>query len=127
MPTWAEINLDNILHNYNTLKALTPDGTKACAIIKANGYGHGSVEIAKHLEKHGCDYFGVATANEALELRKSGVKAPLMCLAYVESTLYREFIEKDIDLPLLSYEVAINISEEAQKLNKYAKIQRHTS
>ena len=122
MPTWAEINLDNILHNYNTLKALTPDGTKACAIIKANGYGHGSVEIAKHLEKHGCDYFGVATANEALELRKSGVKAPLMCLAYVESTLYREFIEKDIDLPLFSYEVAKNISEEAQKLNKYAKI-----
>lgn len=122
MPTWAEINLDNILHNYNTLKALTPDGTKACAIIKANGYGHGSVEIAKHLEKHGCDYFGVATANEALELRESGVKAPLMCLAYVESTLYREFIEKDIDLPLFSYEVAKNISEEAQKLNKYAKI-----
>lgn len=44
MPTWAEVNLDNILENYQALKALTPEGTKACAIIKANGYGHGSLD-----------------------------------------------------------------------------------
>lgn len=122
MPTWAEINLDNILCNYQALKSLTQDGTKACAIIKANAYGHGSVEIAKHLEKHGCDYFGVATANEALELRQHGIKAPLMCLAYVEDSLYKEFIEKDIDLPLFSYKVAEEVSKAAAELGKYAKI-----
>ncbi len=122
MPTWAEIDLDNILHNFMALKALTKEGTKACAIIKANGYGHGSLEIARHLENNGCDYFGVATANEALELRNNGIKAPLMCLAYVEDSLYEEFIEKDIDIPLFSYETAKKVSEAATKLKRHARI-----
>lgn len=123
MPTWAEVNLDNILENYQALKALTPEGTKACAIIKANGYGHGSLAIAKHLEKNGCDYFGVATANEALELRNNGITKPLMCLAYVEESLYQEFIEKDIDIPLFRLDVAEKISKIAKDLGKHAKIQ----
>ena len=122
MPTWAEVNLDHIGENYKALKALAPEGTKACAIIKANAYGHGSVEVAKHLETMGCDYFGVATANEALELRENAIKTPLMCLAYVEESLYRDFIEKDIDIPLFSYEVAAKVSQAAVDLNKYAKI-----
>ena len=122
MPTWAEVNLDHILDNYNALKALAPEGTKACAIIKANGYGHGSVEIAKHLEQNGCDYFGVATANEALELRENGITAPLMCLAYVEESLYKEFVEREIDIPLFSLKVAEEVSKVAGALGKYAKI-----
>ena len=123
MPTWAEINLDNILHNYRSLRALTKEGTKSCAIIKANGYGHGSVELAKVLEEDGCDYFGVATANEALELRKHGIKAPVMCLAYIEEDLYGEFIEKEIDIPLFSYQTAKKVSDRAAKLGKNARIQ----
>ena len=123
MPTWAEINLDNIIHNYRSLRALTKEGTKSCAIIKANGYGHGSVELAKVLEEDGCDYFGVATANEALELRKHGIKAPVMCLAYIEEDLYGEFIEKEIDIPLFSYQTAKKVSDRAAELGKNARIQ----
>ena len=123
MPTWAEINLDNIVHNYKALKALTKERTKACAIIKANGYGHGSVELAKILEENGCDYFGVATANEALELRKHGIKAPILCLAYIEESCYEEFINLGIDVPLFSYSVAEKISKMAEKLKKQACIQ----
>lgn len=122
-PTWAEINLDNILYNFNKLKSLTKGGTKACAIIKANGYGHGSVMIAKHLEKHGCDYFGVATANEAFELRKHGIKQNVMCLAYIEEELYEDAIVQDIDIPLFSYDVAKKVSDAAKKLGKNANIQ----
>lgn len=122
MPTWAEIDLDKIVHNYKTLKALTREGTKMCAMIKANAYGHGSVEIAKHLEKEGCDYFGVATASEALELRQAGVQKPIMCLAYVEESLYEELLEKDIEFPIFSWERAKKLSDIALKLNKDAKI-----
>lgn len=123
MPTWAEINLDSIVHNYKVLKSLTKAGTKACAIIKANGYGHGSVELAKVLEEEKCDYFGVATANEALELRKHGIKTPIMCLAYIEESCYEEFINKEIDIPLFSYEVAEKVSKKAVELGKKARIQ----
>lgn len=123
MPTWAEINLDNILHNYRSLKALTKEGTKSCAIIKANGYGHGSVELAKVLESDGCDYFGVATASEALELRNNGIKAPIMCLSYIEESLYAEFIEKELDIPLFSYKTAKQVSDKALELGKNARIQ----
>lgn len=123
MPTWAEINLDSIVHNYRALKALTKEGTKSCAIIKANGYGHGSVELAKVLEEEGCDYFGVATANEALELRKNGIKAPIMCLAYIEESCYEKFINLGIDIPLFSYSVAEKISQKAVNLGRQACIQ----
>ncbi|MGB5824622.1 MAG: alanine racemase [Proteocatella sp.] len=123
MPTWAEINLDNILHNYRSLKALTKEGTMSCAIIKANGYGHGSVELAKVLEADGCDYFGVATANEALELRNNGIKTPIMCLAYIEESLYGEFIEREMDIPLFSYQTAKKVSDRAVELGKKARIQ----
>lgn len=122
-PTWAEINLDNILHNYNAAKALTQDGTKVCAIIKANAYAHGSVEVAKHLEKNGCDYFGVATLNEALELRKNGIEQRIMCLAYIDPSLYKVAIENDVDIPLFSYEVAEKVSDAAKELGAYANIQ----
>lgn len=122
-PTWAEINLDHILHNYNGAKALTEDGTKVCAIIKANAYGHGSIEVAKHLEKNGCDYFGVATFSEALELRQAGIKQNIMCLAYIEPQLYQTAIENEIDIPLFSFEVAQKVSQTAKELGMYANIQ----
>ncbi len=122
-PTWAEINLDHILYNYNATKALTQDGTKVCAIIKANAYAHGSVTVAKHLEKNGCDYFGVATFSEAMELRKAGIGTPIMCLAYIEPSLYEEAIKNNVDIPLFSYEVAEKVSAAAKKLGTHAKIQ----
>lgn len=122
-PTWAEIDLDNILHNYNAVKSFIRDGTKVCAIIKANAYAHGSVEVAKHLEKNGCDYFGVATLNEALELRNNGIKQRIMCLSYIDPSAYPLAIKNDIDIPLFSYEVAQKVSEIAKELGSYANIQ----
>lgn len=122
MPTWAEIDLDNILHNYQSMKALTKDGTKVCAVIKANAYGHGSVMVAKHLEKNGCDYFGVATAWEALELRNNGIQTPILCLSYVEPSLYETLIQQNIDIPLFHYEVAEQVSAVAEKLGMFANI-----
>ncbi|MDO5095519.1 MAG: alanine racemase [Peptostreptococcaceae bacterium] len=123
MPTWAEINLDNILHNYRSMKALTQDGTKVCAIIKANAYGHGSVSVAQHLEQNGCDYFGVATASEALELRNHGIRTPIMCLSYVEESMYESLIENRIDIPLFHYETAEKISAVAKRMGAFANIQ----
>ena len=64
--TWAEINLDNINFNLNNIKKLLKEDTKICTVLKANAYGHGSVEIAKFLENKNVDYFAVARLEEAI-------------------------------------------------------------
>ena len=73
-PTWAEINLDNINFNLNNIRKLLKEDTKICTVLKANAYGHGSVEIAKFLENKNVDYFAVARLEEAIELRENNIK-----------------------------------------------------
>ena len=73
-PTWAEINLDNIEFNLNNIKKLLNEDTKVCAVLKANAYGHGSVQVAQFLENKNVDYFAVARLEEAIELRQNDIK-----------------------------------------------------
>ena len=77
-PTWAEINLDNINFNLNNIRKLLKEDTKICTVLKANAYGHGSVEIAKFLENKNVDYFAVARLEEAIELRENNIKMPIL-------------------------------------------------
>lgn len=79
-PTWAEISLPALAHNFQTLKALLADGTQLMAVVKANAYGHGAVACAKALEAAGADWFGVALVEEGVELRESGISKPIFCL-----------------------------------------------
>ncbi|SES63735.1 alanine racemase [Thorsellia anophelis] len=73
----AIINRSALIHNYNTLKKLSPN-SQLMAVVKANGYGHGALEIAKTL--HFADYCGVARVDEALALRESGITSPILLL-----------------------------------------------
>jgi alanine racemase len=81
-PTWAEIRLDRIANNYKTIKQLVGNSTQVMAVIKADGYGHGARAIANYLEQHqpSPDWFGVALAEEGIQLRESGAKSPILCL-----------------------------------------------
>lgn len=71
----VKINLDAIVHNYKYAKVLAPH-SKAIAVIKANGYGHGALQIAKILEHHNVDGFAVANVQEGINLRENGIKHP---------------------------------------------------
>lgn len=79
--TWAEIDLRRLDHNYNEIRRVLPDGCRFAGLCKANGYGHGSVTIAKRLEQIGADYIAVSCYEEAAELRASGLKMPILILA----------------------------------------------
>jgi len=81
LPSRLEINLPQIQANFDQMRSFTKPGTKALAVIKANAYGHGAVEIAHYL-KH-VDYFAVATVSEAIELRNSGITKPILVLTAV--------------------------------------------
>lgn len=121
-PTRAEINIDNLKSNFDNIRALLKKETKLCAIIKANGYGHGAVRLAKIYEEQGADYFGVATCEEALELRQAGIKTPVMCLGYVPENRFEDMIENHIDITLYSVEKALLLSEKAVRSGKEANI-----
>jgi len=76
--TWVEINIDNAMHNIKEIRSFT--GAEIIAVIKADAYGHGVVEIAKAHQRIGVDYFAVACLQEAIELRDAGIKERILIL-----------------------------------------------
>ncbi len=86
-PVWAEVSLPALAHNFRAIREYVNPPTekrktprKVLCIVKGNGYGHGGPQVAKALEKFGSDCFGVASAGEGMELRKFGVRAPILVL-----------------------------------------------
>lgn len=118
---YAEINLDNFRHNFREIKRLA-EGKKVFGVIKADGYGHGAVELAKVLEEENADYFAVAVVSEALELRRNGFKEPILVLGYTPKEFVKELVENDITQSIFSYDLAKAISNEAERQQKTAKI-----
>ena len=119
--TFAEINIDAILHNLNELKKCITDNTKICAVIKADGYGHGAVTIAEVIADK-IDYFAVAAADEAIELRNSGITNNILILSYTHSDDYVDLILNDVTMTVYNADRAKKISETAKRLGKTAKI-----
>jgi alanine racemase len=79
-PVWAEISLNGILHNLRHIRRQVGKERKILAVVKANAYGLGSVDISKALAKAGTDWFGVTCASEGIELREAGIKQPILVL-----------------------------------------------
>ena len=117
-PTWAEINLDNIKFNLNNIRKLLKKDTKVCGIVKANAYGHGSVMVAKLLEKENVDYLGVARLEEAIELRQNDIKLPILCLGYIPEESLDIAIKNNITLTVFSLEMANKINDLASRIKQ---------
>jgi alanine racemase len=79
-PVWAEISLTALLHNLRTIRRHVGRKRKILAIVKANAYGLGAIEISKALERAGTEWFGVTSATEGAELRKAGIRQPILVL-----------------------------------------------
>ena len=79
-PTWAEIDLDALSHNFRLIRDRVGKEVKVLAAIKADAYGHGAVECARRLAAEGVDWFGVALPEEGIELREAGNTKPILCL-----------------------------------------------
>lgn len=78
--TVLEINLDAVIHNFNFYRSRLKPETKIICMVKADGYGSGSAEVAKTLQYHKCDYLAVAIAEEGVNLRNNGIKLPIIVL-----------------------------------------------
>lgn len=98
--TWAEIDLEAIKHNLDELKNLLPDDRDVMGVVKADGYGHGSVEVARTLVKNGVTHLMVAYLEEALALRKHGIKEPILVIGRVSPKFAKIAAENDITLAI---------------------------
>lgn len=117
----ADIDLDAIRTNIVTMKKRIPKGKKLLAVIKANAYGHGAIEVAKALDDLS-DYYGVACLDEALELRKAGVTKPILILGMTDESLFGTIVEYDVTQTIFTVEQAKVLSNVALKMGKNAKV-----
>ena len=118
---YARIDLDAIVSNVERMKRRMNDDTKIMAVIKADGYGHGSVQVAEMLEHY--DYiwgFAVATLDEAIVLRAENIKKPILVLGCVFPDQYMEMLQNDIRMNIYTEEMAESISQMAAQIGKTA-------
>lgn len=80
--TWAEISLDNLNHNYHALREKLPGGTRFLGVVKADAYGHGAVPVSRYLVELGAEYLAVSNIEEAIQLRRGGIRGPILILGY---------------------------------------------
>ncbi|UDN58719.1 alanine racemase [Clostridioides sp. ES-S-0010-02] len=120
VPTWAEINLDNLRFNLKNIKNLLEEDIKVCGVIKADAYGHGAVEVAKLLQEEKVDYLAVARTAEGIELRQNGITLPILNLGYTPDEAFEDSIKNKITMTVYSLETAQKINEIAKSLGEKA-------
>lgn len=118
--TWAEIDLDAIVNNLNIAKKTIKPKTKIAAVLKANAYGHGAINVAKVLIDNDVDMLSVACISEALELRRHYSEIPIMVLGYTPDEQLKTAVENNICLTIYSREQAHKASEIGLSLGKDA-------
>ena len=102
--TWAYIDLDNAEHNFKLIKSMTDK--KVCAVIKANGYGHGAVQLGKLYQELGADFFAVSNVEEAVQLRNNQISLPILILGYTPIECAKVLVKYDIHQAVFSPEYA---------------------
>ncbi|MDP4108896.1 MAG: alanine racemase [Bacillota bacterium] len=119
--TWADISLDNLAFNYESIRKKLRPGCKFLAVVKADAYGHGAVRAARLMSALGADYLAVATIDEAVELRKAGLTLPILILGYTPAELTDTLIENDLTQTVFDLESAKEFSGKAEKLGRRLK------
>lgn len=120
--TWAEINTDNLKYNYNKIREYIGSDVKFLAVVKADAYGHGAIEISKIMEEVSADYLAVSSLDEARELRSAGISLPILIFGHTPKEEVPLIIKYGITQAVTCEAKAIEYNEEAKKLNKKLKV-----
>jgi alanine racemase len=115
--TYVKINLDAIAGNFAAVQKKA--GVPVMAVVKADAYGHGAVQVARILQGK-CAFFGVSSMVEALELRRAGLREPILILGKTPASAFFDAIRENIRPTIFCYEDALALSEAAVKLDKNA-------
>ncbi len=114
--SWVQVDLGAIHHNTLALKQLLEPGVKLMAVVKADAYGHGAVRCARSAMSAGADYLGVATVDEAVELRLAGIGAPILVLAEPPAATIPLLLAYRIMPSVYTAEFAVQYAEAADSI-----------
>ncbi len=112
--TTLEVNLNALVENFNTFKKKLNRTTKVMGMVKAFGYGSGSVEVARALQHHGCDYLAVALADEGAELRKEGIIVPIVVMN-PEENAFDTILNNKLEPEIYSFHLLNSFVQYAEK------------
>ena len=119
---YLRIDLDKICNNIKEVINKVGKDTKVMAVVKADAYGHGAIEVSKALSEIGTYGFAVATVGEALALRRAGITKPILILDFVFPNQFETIIRNDIMLTVFRYEIAKELNEAAEQMGTTAHI-----
>jgi alanine racemase len=121
-PTWLEVDLDAIAHNVRTIKQFIGDGVALMAVLKADGYGHGAVKVARTALNNGAGFCGVASLNEATVLRTANIDEPILILGYTPAWHARDALMRDVSVTVYDLDIARAFSRAALELHRTARV-----
>ena len=119
---WAEVDLKAIAHNVSELRRIAHPNARLMAVVKANGYGHGDIEVARTALKSGAEVLGVARIKEGIELRKAGFDVPILIFGYTPPNVAIQLVEFNLTQTVYSYRTAEGLSEVAVASGKKIKV-----
>ena len=109
--TWANVDMDALAHNYHAIREHIPSGSKFLGVMKADAYGHGAVPVSQALVELGADYLAVSNLEEAVQLRRGGVRAPILILGYTPPMYAENMIYLDLTQEVHSLEYAQELDQ----------------
>ncbi len=120
--SFVEVNTASLRHNFSAVKSIVPKDAHIMAVVKANAYGAGAIKASEIFLQEGANYLGVATLDEALELRSHFSKTPILILGYSPNSNASMLIDNDLSAMIFSLEQAEVFSQMALKSQKRLKV-----
>lgn len=119
---WAEIDLDAIAHNVLEIRRVIGEEVEMMGVVKADAYGHGVLEVVRTLLDNGVSQLAVSKLDEAIQIRKMGIRVPILIFGYTDPSRAEEIVINDVTQTVFSREMAQVLSKAAVKLCRSAKI-----
>lgn len=120
--TWADISMDNLSHNYHLLRSRIPADCRFLGVVKADAYGHGAVPVSRQLVDLGADYLAVSNLEEAVQLRRSYIRLPILILGYTPAFYAEDMVDMGVRQEVHSIEYAMQLAEALAGTGKRLKI-----
>jgi len=121
-PVWLEINLDAIAHNVKMIKQIVGESAKIIAIVKANAYGHGAVEVAETILENGVTMLGVGVIDEGIVLRKAGIEAPILVCGLTTDDQLESLVLHNLTATVCNLKAVQTLSRIANENKKRARV-----
>lgn len=116
--TWAEIDLDNLSHNFFQIKKIIAPSVKVMVTVKADAYGHGLVPVSQRLAANGVDYLGVACVDEGIKLREADIRIPILILGVVLRDSIEPLFHYNLTPMVCTEELAAALNQKAEIFNR---------